>query len=76
MKTRGKDLTSFDKGRIIGFYQSGKTTRKIGTETDINVRTIETIIARWKKNGEPCSSRAKCGRNKILVDRDRRVLKR
>ena len=76
MKTRGKDLTSFDKGRIIGFHQSGKTTREISTETDINVRTIQRIIARWKKDGEPCSSRANCGRNKILGDRDRRVLKR
>ena len=49
MKTRGKDLASFDKGRIIGFHQSGKTTREISTETDINVRTIQRIIAVGRK---------------------------
>lgn len=76
MKSRGKDLTSFDKGRIIGFHQSGKTTREISIETSINLRTIQRLIAHWKKDGEPCSSRASCERHNILDDRDRRVLKR
>lgn len=76
MKTRGKDLSLFDKGRIIGFHQSGKSTRDISTVTGINVRTIQRAIACWKQDGAPSSSRAKCGRHSILDDRDRRSLKR
>ena len=73
MKTRGKDLSLFDKGRIIGFHQSGKSTRDI---SGMNVRTIQRAIACWKQDGEPSPSRAKYGRHSILDDRDRRSLKR
>ena len=76
MNTRGKDLSPFDKGRIIGFHQSGKSTREFSTETGINVRTIQRTIACWKQVGEPSSSRAKCGRRSILNDRDWSSLKR
>ena len=76
MKTRGNDLSPFDKGHIIGFHQSWKSTREISTETGLNVRTIQRTIACCKQDGELSSSRAKCGRFSILNDRDRRSLKR
>ena len=42
----------------------------------ITVRTIRRIIVRWKKDGEPSTTRANCGRHNILDDRDRHSLKR
>ena len=76
MKTRGKDLSLFDKGRIIGLHGADKTTREINEETGVGCRTIQRTIAYWKQYGEPSSSRGNCGRGKILNERDRRSLKR
>ena len=69
MKTRGKDLSLFDKGRIIGLHGAGKTTREINEETGVGCRTIQRTIAYWKQYGEPSSSRGNCGRGKILNER-------
>ena len=76
MKTRGKDLSLFDKGRIIGLHGADKTTREINEETGVGCRTIQRTIAYWKQYGEPSSTRGNCGRGKILNERDRRSLKR
>ena len=53
MKTRGKDLSLFDKGRIIGLHGTGKTTRETNEETGVGCRTIQRTMAYWKQYGEP-----------------------
>lgn len=73
---RGKDVNLFQKGQIIGLHQAKKTTKEIAETTKIGLRTVQHIIKTWKDSGEPSSSRKKCGRKKILNDRDRRSLKR
>uniref|UniRef100_A0A8C9RQZ3 Transposase Tc1-like domain-containing protein n=1 Tax=Scleropages formosus TaxID=113540 RepID=A0A8C9RQZ3_SCLFO len=70
--SRGKDVTLFQKGQIIGLHQAKKTTKEIAETT----KTFQSIIKTWKDSGEPSSSRKKCGLKKILNDRDWRSLKR
>ncbi len=70
----GKDVNLFQKGQIIGMHQAKKKTSKEIAETGL--RTVQRIIKNWKDSGEPSSSRKKCGRKKILIDRGRRSLKR
>ena len=76
MKTHGKDLSLFDKGRIIELHGVGKTICKINEETGVGCRTIQQTLAYWKQYGEPSSSHSNCGRGKILSERDRCSLKR
>ena len=76
MKTCGKDLSLFDKGRIIGLHGAGKTTRKINEETVVGCRMTQQTIAYWKQYGKPSSSCSNCSRGKILNERDRCSLKR
>ena len=45
MKTCGKDLSLFDKGRIIGLHGAGKITCKINEETGVGCRIIQQTIA-------------------------------
>lgn len=73
---RGKDVSLFEKGQIIGMHQAEKTSKEIAETTKIGLRTVQRIIKNWKDSGDPSSSRKKCGRKKILNDRDRRSLKR
>uniref|UniRef100_A0A3B5RET6 Tc1-like transposase DDE domain-containing protein n=1 Tax=Xiphophorus maculatus TaxID=8083 RepID=A0A3B5RET6_XIPMA len=72
---RGKDVSLFKKGQIIGMHQAEKTSKEIAETTRIGLRTVQRIIKNWKDGGEPSSSRKKCGRKKILNDGDRRLLK-
>ena len=64
---RGKDVTLFQKGQIIGLHQAKK--KEIDEATKTGLRTVQHIIKTWKDSGEPSSSRKKCGRKKILTDR-------
>ena len=41
MKTHGKDLSPFHKGRIIGLHGAGKKTREINEETGVGCRKIQ-----------------------------------
>jgi len=56
-------------------HQAEKTSKEIAETTKIGLRTVQRIIEIWKDSGEPSSLREKCGRKKILTDRDRRSLK-
>lgn len=73
---RGKDVSLFEKGQIIGMHQAEKTSKEIAEAAKIGLRTVQRIIKNWKDSGDPSTSRKKCGRKKIPNDRDRRSLKR
>ncbi|GBL85901.1 Transposable element Tcb1 transposase [Araneus ventricosus] len=75
-RCRGKDVSDFKKGRIIGLHQSKKTTKEVAEITGIGLRSVQRIFKTWKDSGEPPTSRNKCGRKKLLNSRDRRSLKR
>ncbi len=70
----GKYVNLFQKGQIIGMHQAKKTSKEIAETTKTGLRTVQRIIKNWKDSGEPSSLRKKCGRKKILIDRDRRSL--
>ena len=72
----GKDVSLFKKDKIIGMHQAEKTSKEIAETIRIVLRTVQIIIKNWKDSGKPSSSRKKCGRKKILIDRAmRRELK-
>ena len=64
-------MSLFKKGQIVDMHQAEKTSKEIVETTKIVLRTVQRIIKTWKDNGEPSSSRKKCGQNKILNDGDR-----
>ena len=66
---RGKDVSLFENGQIIGMHQAEKTSKETAETTKIGLRTVQHIFKNWKASGEP-SSRKKCGRKKILTDRE------
>jgi len=70
----GKVVNLFQKCQIIGMHQSKKTSKEIAETTNIGLKNVQHFIKNWNDSGEPSSSRKKCGRNKILNDRDRRSL--
>ena len=57
---RGKDVSLFERGQIIGMHQRSK---EIAGTTIIELRTVQHMIKNWKDNGEPSSSRKECGQN-------------
>jgi len=61
---RGKDVSLFEKGQIIGMHEAEKTSKEIAETTKIGLRTVQRIIKNWKDSGDPSSSRKKCGRKK------------
>ena len=67
---RGKDVSLFEKGQVIGMHQAEKTSKEIAENTKIGLRAVQRIIKNWKDREEPSSSRRKCGRKKILIDCD------
>ncbi|MEQ2304719.1 hypothetical protein AMECASPLE_030191 [Ameca splendens] len=67
---RGKDVSVFQKGQIIGMHQAEKTSKETAEATKIGLITVQHIIKNWKDSGDPSSLRKKCGREKILNDRD------
>ena len=70
-----KDVSLFEKGQIIGMHQAEKTSKEIAETAKIGLRAVQRIIKNWRDSGKPLSSRKKCGRKNILIERDRRSLK-
>jgi transposase len=68
-KTR--ELTDFERGKVIGFYEAGDSERAISRKTCYGKTTIHNIIAKYRKTGAASRS----GRPKKLKDRDKRHLK-
>lgn len=58
---RGKNVTLFRNGQIIGLHQAKKRTKDIPETTKIGFRTVQFIIKTWKDSGELSSWRKKCG---------------
>ncbi|GBM50011.1 hypothetical protein AVEN_167129-1 [Araneus ventricosus] len=61
-RSRGKDVSDFERGQIIGLHQSKKTIKEIAEITGIGLRSVQRIIKTRKDSGEPSTSRNKCGR--------------
>lgn len=75
---RGKDVTVFQKGSIIGLHQAKKSLEEIAGIPGAGLKTVQRTVKTWNESGEPSPLRKKCSRktSKILNDRDRRCFKR
>ena len=49
--TKGPELSEDFKKEIIQLHQSGNGYKKISQLPKFNVRTIGSIVRKWKKNG-------------------------
>jgi transposase len=72
VKTR--ELTDFERGKVIGLYKAGESERAISKKTDYGKTTIHNIILKYNEMGA-ISVVPRSGRPKKLTERDKRHLK-
>jgi transposase len=46
-----KELTDFERGKVIGFYEAGDSERAISRKTGYGKTTIHNIIAKYRETG-------------------------
>ena len=62
---------------VIEKMESGLTQRTIAAHLNIPQSTVSTVIQRFKRTGKATQDRVdKCGRNKLLSERDERAIRR
>src|ERR1044072_6213845 len=72
VKTR--ELTDFERGKVIGLYKAGKSKRAISKKTGYGKTTIHNIILKYNEMGA-ISVAPRSGCSKKLTERDKRHLK-
>ena len=69
-----KELTNFECGKVIGYYEAGDTERAISEKTGYGKTTIHNIIIKYRKIGAiTIALRSNCP--KKLTVRDKYYLK-
>jgi len=69
-----KEMTDFERGKIIGFYEAGDSERTISKKTGYGKTTIHNIKEKYCKIGA-VSVASRSGHPKKLTERDKRHLK-
>jgi len=69
-----RELSSFERGRIIGFSEAGHSERAISKKTGYGKTTIHNIITKYCKTGT-LNVASRSGRPKKMNERDKRHLK-
>ncbi|PKY35410.1 hypothetical protein RhiirB3_375461 [Rhizophagus irregularis] len=69
-----RELTDFERGKVIGFYEAGDSERAISNKTGYGKTTIHNIIAKYRETGAVTVA-PRSGRPKKLTERDKRHLK-
>ena len=72
VKTR--ELTDFERGKVIGLYKASESERAISEKTGYGKTTIHNIISKYNEMGA-ISVASRSGRPKKLTERDKRHLK-
>src|SRR5271167_1168890 len=75
MKIPNKELSSGQRGEIVGAYRIGTRAATIARTFGFPPSTVYDIINRYKQTGS-IQSKPRPGRPKSLNDRDQRVVKR
>ena len=69
-----KELTDFERGKVIGFHEAGDSKRDISNKTGYGKTTIHNIITKYCETGAiSVALRSECP--KKLTERDKRHLK-
>jgi transposase len=69
-----RELTDFERGKVIGFYEAGDSERAISNKTGYGKTTIHNIITKYCETGAVTVA-SRSGRPKKLTERDKRHLK-
>jgi len=69
-----KELTDFERGKIIGLYEAGDSERAISEKTGFGKTTVHNVITKYRETGA-VSVASQCGRPKKITERDKRHLK-
>jgi len=73
--TENTQLTDFERGRIIGRWEAGQTTREIANAVGRTQTQVQRAIKAYREKGQ-ITVLSRSGRPKSLTDRDSRTLKR
>ena len=69
-----KELTDFERGKIISFYEAGDSERAISNKTGYGKTTVHNVITKYREKGA-ISVASRSGRPKKVTERDKRHLK-
>uniref|UniRef100_A0A3B4XRT0 Transposase Tc1-like domain-containing protein n=1 Tax=Seriola lalandi dorsalis TaxID=1841481 RepID=A0A3B4XRT0_SERLL len=75
--TRGKDLSDFERGFIVGARMAGASVTKTAQLASVSIGTVTKVTSAFSSLGKTSVSRVgNCGRQRTLDDRDARALVR
>nr|XP_046271996.1 uncharacterized protein LOC124073656 isoform X1 [Scatophagus argus]XP_046272004.1 uncharacterized protein LOC124073656 isoform X1 [Scatophagus argus] len=72
---RGKELSDFQRGTVVGCHMCKKSTREISALLNLPQSTVSNVILRWKRGGIT-TALPRCGRPHKLKEQDRQVLEK
>ena len=72
--TQNAELTDFERGKIIGRWEAGQTTRQIANAIGRTQTQVQRAIKAYKEKGQT-TVLSRSGRPKSLTERDTRSLK-
>ena len=65
--TRGKELTDFERGEIVGLFKGGFSQRKIAEILEFSKSTVGEVIKKYNEKGLTTTA-SRSGRPKILSE--------
>uniref|UniRef100_A0AAX7U510 Transposase Tc1-like domain-containing protein n=2 Tax=Astatotilapia calliptera TaxID=8154 RepID=A0AAX7U510_ASTCA len=75
LMVRGRDLSDFERGVIVGARMAGVSVTKAAQLTGVSIGTVTKVTAAYKTQGKSSVSRVgNCGRQRSLGEHDARAL--
>jgi transposase len=71
--SKRRELTQVERGKIIGFYESGQSYKQISDNIGCNKSTVCRIVKRFLSEGE-ITKRKRSGRPKLLSEKEEAFL--
>ncbi|CAH1768874.1 13564_t:CDS:1, partial [Entrophospora sp. SA101] len=71
--SKSKDTSDFERGRIVGLWEAGKSFREIADITGHPKSTAHDIVSQYREGGQE-TAKSRPGREHILSDRNTRYL--
>jgi transposase len=69
------ELSDFERGLVIGYHISKKSVRDIATLLKLPKSMVGDVIVKWKRK-DTTTTKPRPGRPLLMIDRDRRTLKK
>ncbi|KAK1163322.1 YTH domain-containing protein 1-like isoform X2 [Acipenser oxyrinchus oxyrinchus] len=72
----GKDLSKFDRGVIVGARLAGASIVQTVNASGKSRTTVSRVFKEWRTSEKTGTDRSKCGRKRLLTDRERQWLEK